>query len=178
MDAALIFLAGDGEKRFSKPAVELQISEDVGKLKLSSFTRLVSDDWDSQRFEAVYKVTDKLEGSIQYYTGTEGHGPDTVQLVSKYKIGNSPFKVTASYSPDAFGAGKRYRVGGQVYIRKGDVSAWAWVTARYFDRLDNVNYESWYTLNYHLSEDTTLTIKRFDSDFFGDNVTAEIKFNF
>ena len=171
MDWALILEAGQNDLRFSKPAIELQLSETIGPIKIGSFTRLALDNWNSQRFEVTVPVRPGLTLTTQYFTGTDGHGPDTVQFVSKTKVGNSPFTLTASYSPDAFGAGERYRVGAQVYLKQGDFSFWGWGTARYFRRFDSWDQESWYQMNYHLSDHTTLSLRRFDSDFFGDNLT-------
>lgn len=147
---------------------------DAAGFKLASYSRVVSGGWDSQRFEIERHAGPVLAVSAQYFTGTKGHGSDTVQIVGKAKITNTPFTLTTSYSPDAFGVGKRYRIGAQAYLQSGNVSAWAWVTVRYLPRFNQVDQESWYRITYDLGEGRAVALQRFDSDFFGDNVTARI----
>lgn len=174
MDAALILETGSGDLRFSRPAVEWQMSERVAGLKLSSITRLVEGGWDSQRFEVEAAIWDGASLTLQYFTGTQGHGKDTVQGVAKFKLRSTPITLTTSYSPNAFNAGPRYRAGIQAYYRIGDVSAWGWATTRYFERFNAWDQEYWASLNYHLSETKTVSLRRFNSDFFGDNVTVRL----
>ena len=174
----MILEAGQSDLRFSRPSIEIQLADVLGPLTVKSFTRLAHDDWDSQRFEVSAQVSKTASLSAQYFSGTQGHGKDTMQLVGKLRLSETPFTLTSSYSPDAFGFGPRYRVGGQVYKRFGDVSVWAWGTVRYQSRFDKWTEEHWYSLSYHLDDQNTVSIRRFDSDVFGDNITLRFKHDF
>jgi hypothetical protein len=172
VEGLILLETGEGDLRYSRPAIELQLSETKGPLTLIATGRLVADDWNSANLTINYQATDNLVLKAQYFTGDEGHGKDTFQVGARCKLPYDGLTLTTSHTDNAFGIGARTRFGVQYYKQVGRIYGWSWITRRYRHELENWDNENWYEVGYNMKSGSKVALRRFESDFFGDNLTV------
>jgi hypothetical protein len=175
MEGLILIETGQGG-HFARPAIEYQLTAEEGALYGGAAVRLVDGSWDTYQAHAGVKLDAlKLQAQIWHNEdagGTIGAKRDTVVLGASYRL--KPVTLTLDWSPDAFQAGERTRLGVQAFERYGRASVWVWATTRYLHDRRAWDEEYWAQVNYDLSPRYTVGVRRFESDYFGDSTTLRL----
>lgn len=176
MEGLIIIEAGQGGA-LSSPSFECALKEkfESGYIELSSKMR--DENFDTYRAEAGYELG-LIKFKAQYWhnentRSTLGASRDTVVLGASYDLG--PVELTYDWSPDAFNAGERNRIGIKTYVESGRWSYWGWGTTRHFSDRGQWNEEYWNQISYALTDNMELGVRQFDSDYFGSTTSIRLK---
>lgn len=172
MDFFIAPSIGAGDGIIAEPAIEFRVTEELEKFDLSSKIIVREDANHAFEAQAKYKWTEQVR-FVARYQSTPGefydglNREDTVHVGAEIDFAETT--LTADFSPDAFGAGKRARFGVKYgYELNERLTADVHARVRHLTRQDNWKQQTNVNLNYQMAPDKVVSLSFIQHDFFDD----------
>lgn len=172
MDFFIAPSVGIGDGILAEPAIELRITEELQAFELSG--KIIARESGDHAVEAKveYNWTEQVRFHTRYENtpGEFKFGLDRTDTVHfGAEIDFATVTLTADFSPDAFGAGRRSRFGVKYGYQYGDrITAGVHARVRYLSDQDNWKTQTYSHVTYKLNPQADVSLNYIQHDFFDD----------
>lgn len=164
---------GFGDGILAEPAAIIEVAQNWEPQKVDVYARAVArEDGENALFvEAGYQWHEQVRFhvNVQDAPGEQPAYRESITVNIGAEIDMEVGSITVDASPNAFKAGKRFRIGAKSeYQFTPRVSATTHIKYRYLAKQDNWEPQVDVAVNYKLNQNATVFVKHIEHDFFDD----------